>query len=139
MCSTLSAIWTSRSATCGGLPTSPAAPTSDTSNKLVTQVVAALGHSFAAASRYDEAIELLDEAIETKRRYSNSSALSVTLAYSTMCKAMALADRGDLEAANLAAEQSVDAVGDSGHEVEGSILRRCGRPFTSGRTAGPTR
>ena len=93
--------------------------------KLVAQLRANLGESYAAACEYDEAIVLLDESIESKRRLQSRDRPVSTptgSAFALACKASAASERGDANEADLLFEESLASVRGSGHPVEGSCL-----------------
>jgi tetratricopeptide (TPR) repeat protein len=89
---------------------------------LVRRVRATLGQAHAAACNYDEAIALLDEAIEVRRRRERTNRLGVGFAYTLACKASVLGDRGRFNEAHQCFEEALAAVCGAGHEVEGSVL-----------------
>ena len=88
---------------------------------LRVQVRATLGQAHGAASHYDEALALLDEAIAVKRRHRNPSRPAVGFAYSLACKAAVLGDRGQFHDAREGFDEALDAVRGPHHEVEASI------------------
>jgi class 3 adenylate cyclase/tetratricopeptide (TPR) repeat protein len=89
---------------------------------LAVQIRAVLGQACAAAAEYDKSLVLLEEAISIKRQYRKSGRPAVALAYSLACKASVLGDRGMFEQAHACFEEALDAVQNSGHEVEASVL-----------------
>jgi len=89
---------------------------------LAVQVRAVLGQACAAAGEYEKSLMLLDEAISIKRHFRKRDRLPIALAFSLACKATVLGDRGLFEQSNACFEEAVDAVLNSGHEVEASIF-----------------
>jgi tetratricopeptide (TPR) repeat protein len=89
---------------------------------LAVHIQAVLGQACAAAAEYDKSLVLLDEAIAIKRQFRKSGRPAVALAYSLACKASVLGDRGLFEQAHACFEDALDAVQNSGHEVESSVL-----------------
>jgi class 3 adenylate cyclase/tetratricopeptide (TPR) repeat protein len=89
---------------------------------LAVHIQAVLGQACAAAAEYDKSLVLLDEAISIKRQFRKSGRPAVALAYSLACKASVLGDRGLFEQAHACFEEALDAVQNSGHEVESSVL-----------------
>ena len=83
---------------------------------------ATLGQAYAAASKYSQSLELLDEAIDAKRQRKRSNRPAVGYAYTLACKASVLGDRGRFDEAEECFKEAQAAVKGSGHEVEGSIL-----------------
>lgn len=112
--------------------------------RLVAQLRANLGEGRAAACEYDEALSLLDESIESKRRLKASRSADggpvasgrapTGSAFALATKAFVLADRGEADEADALFEASLGAVRGTGHPVEGSCraflatrLVLCGR------------
>jgi tetratricopeptide (TPR) repeat protein len=91
---------------------------------LAVQVRAVLGQACAAAGEYEKSLMLLDEAISIKRHFRKRDRLPIALAFSLACKATVLGDRGLFEQSNACFEEAVDAVRNSGHEVEGEDAGR---------------
>ncbi|WP_158091669.1 ATP-binding protein [Bradyrhizobium canariense] len=89
---------------------------------LAVQIRATLGQAFAAASEYDRALILLDEAIAIKRQYRKPGRPAVAFAYSLACKGSVLGDQGHFAEAHVCFLEALEGIRDSGHEVEGSIL-----------------
>jgi len=89
---------------------------------LVAQVGATLGQVRAAACDYDGALELLDEALEAKRRRRSHGRLGVGSAYTLACKGSILGDLGLFEQAHQCFADALEEVRNSGHGVEGSVL-----------------
>jgi tetratricopeptide (TPR) repeat protein len=63
-------------------------------NPLAVQILATLGEAHTAACNYDRALELLDEAIAVKRRHRSGRRTNIGLAFSLVCRACVLGDRG---------------------------------------------
>lgn len=89
--------------------------------RLGVQIDATLGQALASAGRYREALGLLDEAIEIKRRHRSGAGNAVGLTYSLTCKGYALGDRGDFEAAQACFEEALHDTGCDQPEVVGSV------------------
>lgn len=88
--------------------------------KLVAQLRANLGEGRAATCEYDEAITLLDESIETKRRLHAGKGKSRTptgSAYALACKAFIAAERGEVADSARWFEEAQEAVRGTGHPV----------------------
>ena len=105
---------------------------------LAVHIQAVLGQACAAAAEYDKSLVLLDEAISIKRQFRKSGRPAVALAYSLACKASVLGDRGLFEQAHACFEEALDAVQNSGHEVEVRFYV-CKAPSACGRAVGRTR
>ena len=67
---------------------------------LSTQVVALLGMAHTAAAQYPRALVLLDEAIAVKRAHRSGRRTNIGLAYSLVCRAYLLGDRGQFAQAH---------------------------------------
>jgi class 3 adenylate cyclase/tetratricopeptide (TPR) repeat protein len=89
---------------------------------LVVQVRATLGQALAAAGEYRGALELLDEAIATKRRHRTGARPAVGSAYALTSKGSVLGDLGQFQVAQACFDEALESVRGAGHEVEGSIL-----------------
>jgi class 3 adenylate cyclase/tetratricopeptide (TPR) repeat protein len=89
---------------------------------LTVQIRATLGQALAAACEYDRALQLLDEAIEIKKRHRNGKRPAVGLSYSLACRASVLGDRGEFAHAQECFDDALDAVQGARHEVEGSLF-----------------
>lgn len=92
------------------------------SDPLAAQARATLGQIRAAASDYDTALVLLDEACTVKRRFRSRTRPAVGLAYTLACRGSILGDRGQFDEAYACFDEAVDAVRGAEHEVEGSVL-----------------
>jgi len=89
---------------------------------LAGQARATLGQIRAAASDYDAALVLLDEACSVKRRFRSRTRPAVGLAYTLACKGSILGDRGQFDDAYACFDEAVDSVRGAEHEVEASVL-----------------
>ena len=89
--------------------------------RLGVQVEATLGQALASAGRYREALELLDTAIEIKRRHRSGAGNAVGLTYSLACKGYALGDQGDFAAAQACFEEALHDTACDQPEVIGSV------------------
>ncbi|MDB5861249.1 MAG: hypothetical protein JWQ76_4938 [Ramlibacter sp.] len=89
--------------------------------KLVMQVVAALGEAHCATAHYDRALRLLDDAIAVKRRHRSARHFNVGLAFSLVCRAYLLGDRGQFEEAHAAFEEAVSCIANVTHEIGASV------------------
>lgn len=93
-------------------------------DRLVVQIRGALGQARAAACQYDEALPLLDEAIEVKKRHAKPGRAPIGVAYSLSCKAFVLGDMGRFGEARTCFEEALAAIDDAGHQVEVSVLNQ---------------
>jgi class 3 adenylate cyclase/tetratricopeptide (TPR) repeat protein len=89
--------------------------------KLAMQVVAALGEAHCATAKYERGLQLLDEAIEVKRRYRSSRHNSVGLAFSLVCRAYLLGDRGRFDLATECFDEAASCVGGATHEIGATV------------------
>ena len=89
---------------------------------LIVQIRATLGQARAAACDYDEALELLDDAIAVKRRHRTGARPPIGFAYSTACKGFALGDLGRFAEAHRCYDEALEAIGGARDEVIASIL-----------------
>ena len=88
---------------------------------LAVQIVATLGEANTAAGRYPQALALLDQAIEVKRRHRSGRRTNVGLAFSLVCRACVLGDRGlFVQAEESFAEALTCMVGEE-HEIGATI------------------
>ncbi|MDH5539229.1 MAG: AAA family ATPase, partial [Rhizobacter sp.] len=90
-------------------------------NPLVVQIVATLGQARTAAADYDRALALLDEAIVVKRQHRSGAKPAVGLAYSLVCQAWILGDRGQFAPAHDCLDEALDAVLGVTHEIGASV------------------
>ena len=109
--------------------------------KLTMQVVAALGEAHGATAQYDRALVFLDEAIAVKRLHRSGRHLNVGLAYSLVCRACVLGDRGLFAQAHECFEEAVSCIASASHEIgttihglQGAVLLWQGR-WEEARTA----
>jgi tetratricopeptide (TPR) repeat protein len=93
-------------------------------DRLVVQIRGALGQARAAACQYDQALPLLDEAIEVKKHHSEPGRPPIGVAYSLSCKAFVLGDMGRFSEARACFEEALAAIGGAGHQVEVSVLNQ---------------
>jgi tetratricopeptide (TPR) repeat protein len=91
-------------------------------DRLAAQVKAALGQLLAATCQYDEAITLIGEAVDSKRRRSRpGSGMAIGSAYSLACKGSVLADRGSFADAHDCFAEALELLGGSTHPVATSV------------------
>ncbi len=88
---------------------------------LAVQIRATLGQARAAACDYDAALELLDGAIAVKRRHRSGARPAVGLAFSLVCKASILGDRGLFAQAYECLDEAMETVLGVTHEIAASI------------------
>lgn len=111
----------SRSAIAHGEAALALATTTDDA-KLVIQVRATLGQALLSACRYDEALVLLDEALDGKRRGARpGSGVAVGSAYALACKGYLLGDRGRFDSADSCFAEALQLLGDVRHQVTASV------------------
>ncbi|MEO8059301.1 MAG: AAA family ATPase [Burkholderiales bacterium] len=84
---------------------------------LVIQIVAALGEAHTAAGQYERALELLDRAIAVKRVHRSSQHTNVGLAYSLVCRAYVLGDRGLFAQAHECFDEALGCIVGVTHEI----------------------
>jgi tetratricopeptide (TPR) repeat protein len=89
--------------------------------KLVMQVVAALGEAHCATAQYDRALGLLNDAIAVKRRHRSERHYNVGLAFSLVCRAYVLGDRGQFEEAHASFDEAISCIADATHEIAASV------------------
>lgn len=89
-------------------------------NPLAVQILAALGEAHTAACSYDRALELLDEAIAVKRRHRSGKRTNVGLAFSLVCRACVLGDRGEFARAHECFDDALACVVGT-HEIATTI------------------
>ncbi|GAA4357700.1 hypothetical protein GCM10023165_51940 [Variovorax defluvii] len=85
--------------------------------RLATQIVATLGESHATAANYGPALELLGRAIDVKRRHRSGRNTNVGLAFSLVCRAYVLGDRGEFALAYECFDEALACIGDVTHEI----------------------
>lgn len=88
---------------------------------LLVETMALLGQAKGAGAEYDDALALLDKALQAKSKHKNSNRPSVGSAYSLACKAAVLGDRGFFPQAYDCFESALNTLQGTGHQVEGSI------------------
>lgn len=90
--------------------------------KLVAQVQATLGQSLASAGRYEQAMPLLDFAVQSKRQFSRpGSGVAIGSAYTLARKAYTLGDLGQFSAAYDCFSESLALLGDGLQPVGASV------------------
>ena len=90
--------------------------------RLIAQVDATLGQVLAAAGRYDEARDLIDAAIVTKKRAARpGGGVAIGSAYALSCEASILADRGDFIGTEERFDEAKALLGGSNHPVANSM------------------
>jgi tetratricopeptide (TPR) repeat protein len=90
--------------------------------RLIAQIEAVLGPILAASCQYEEAIELIDAAISTKRQSSRRhGAIAIGSAYALSCKGSVLADRGDFDGAHECFSEAMSLIERSTHPVVNSV------------------
>ncbi|MCB1503418.1 MAG: AAA family ATPase [Hyphomicrobiaceae bacterium] len=95
---------------------------SNKDDALIKWCSATLGQASAAAGDYDQALNLLGQAIDEKRKRGRISRPAVGYAYTLACNGSVLGDQGRFEEADDCFKEAVSLVRGSGHEVEGSVL-----------------
>jgi class 3 adenylate cyclase/tetratricopeptide (TPR) repeat protein len=88
---------------------------------LATQVQATLGEAHVAAGQYDRALLRLDEAIEIKRRHRSGRRLNVGLAFSLVCRACVLGDRGRFDDARGNFDEALGCLNGEQHQIGATI------------------
>ena len=89
--------------------------------KLVVQVVAALGEAHSAAAHYERALHLLDQAIAVKRLYRSGLHLNVGLAFSLVCRAYLLGDQGHFVQAHASFDEATSCIAGVTHEIGATV------------------
>ena len=87
---------------------------------LATQLEAMLGEAHTAAAHYGPALELLDRAIAIKRSHRSGKHTNVGLAYSLVCRASVLGDRGQFGLAHECFGEALHCIVGLRHEVGAS-------------------
>lgn len=90
--------------------------------KLIVQIRANLGQSYAIATDYPRASALLDEAIAVKRAHRSGVRSSIGLAYSLSCRAFLKADQGGFAAADADFDEAIEVLAGIEHEMMASVL-----------------
>lgn len=88
---------------------------------LTVQIRATLGQALTAAGAYDAALPLLDDAIAIKRRHRSGTRANVGLAFSLVCRACILGDRGAFSAASECFDEALAAIQGVTHEIGATI------------------
>lgn len=88
---------------------------------LAVQVVATLGEAHTAAGQYAQALALLDDAIAVKRRHRSGRRTNVGLAFSLVCRACVLGDRGEFARAEESFAEALGCVVGEEHEIGATI------------------
>ena len=89
---------------------------------LLVETTALLGQAKGATAEYDEAVALLDKALQAKRQHKKNNRTSVGSAYSLACKATVLGDQGQFAAAYECFDSAMESLSGAGHQLEGSVL-----------------
>jgi hypothetical protein len=94
------------------------------SPKLMAQLWAALGHTYAASGQYDAALAHLSQSIDLKRGRDagTRTALMMGLSYSLACRGSIHAQRGDFRLADVDLSAARTMTLGTGHAVEGSVF-----------------
>ncbi len=87
---------------------------------LATQVVSMLGVAHTAAAQYPRALALLDQAIAVKRQHRSGRRTNIGLAYSLVCRACVLGDRGLFAQAQAGFDEALACIVDVTHEIGAS-------------------
>jgi class 3 adenylate cyclase len=90
--------------------------------RLIAEIRATLGEAAAAACDYGRALGLLEEAIVLKRRHRSGTRPAIGLAYTLLCKASVLGDRGQFAQARECFAEALEAVRGVRHAVLGSLF-----------------
>ncbi len=88
---------------------------------LAVQIVATLGQAHTTACNYDRALALLDEAIAVKRRHRSGKRTTVGLAFSLVCRACVLGDRGQFADAHGCFDEALACLVGITHEIGSTI------------------
>jgi tetratricopeptide (TPR) repeat protein len=90
--------------------------------RLAVQIEATLGQVLAATCDYDNAIELINVAVDAKRQRSRPrGGLAMGSAYALACKGGIFADRGDFSLAHACFDEAIDLLDGSTHPVGNSV------------------
>lgn len=87
--------------------------------RLTLQTVAALGQAYTGAACYAQALPLLDEVIAVRRRGTGRT--DALTAFTIVCRAWVLGDRGDFDAAEAAFADALQCLAGEDHEVGSTI------------------
>jgi class 3 adenylate cyclase/tetratricopeptide (TPR) repeat protein len=90
-------------------------------DKMIAQAVAALGEAYCAAAQYDRAEPLLEEAIAIKTRHRTRNRTNVGLAFSLVCQAYLVGDRGEFERAHALFDQARGCIAGLTHEIGATL------------------
>lgn len=88
---------------------------------LSTQIVAMLGMAHTAAAHYPRALELLGQAIAVKRAHRSGRHTNIGLAYSLVCRAYLLGDRGQFARAHEGFDEAQACIGGVTHEIAATL------------------
>jgi class 3 adenylate cyclase/tetratricopeptide (TPR) repeat protein len=92
-------------------------------SRLLVQIQATLGQALASAGRYDEALPLLRQAVESKRQHSRpGSGMAVGSAYTVARMGYTLGDLGRFDEAHECFAESLRLLGEPLHAVKASVL-----------------
>ena len=89
--------------------------------KLAVQIVAALGEAHCATAQYGRALDLLDRAIAVKRQHRSGHHHNVGLAFSLVCRACVLGDRGRFDPAYACFAEADECLAGTLHELGATI------------------
>ncbi len=87
--------------------------------KLILAVAAALGHAHTGAAQYTQALPLLDQISASRRRGTGRT--DALTAFTIVCRAWVLGDRGEFDAAEAAFADALQCVVGDEHEVGATI------------------
>ncbi|MBN8510426.1 MAG: tetratricopeptide repeat protein [Burkholderiales bacterium] len=87
--------------------------------RLILQVAAALGQALTGAARYTQALPLLDEIIAGRRRGTGRT--DPLTAFTIVCRACVLGDRGEFDAAEAAFADALQCVVGDEHEIGSTV------------------
>lgn len=90
-------------------------------DRLAVQLVAVLGEAHTAAGQYAQALPLLEQAIDVKRRHRSGLRTNVGLAFSLVCRGCLLGDRGDFAAAEDNFAEALTCMVGEEHEIGATI------------------
>jgi class 3 adenylate cyclase/tetratricopeptide (TPR) repeat protein len=87
--------------------------------RLTLQTVAALGQAYTGAACYAQALPLLDEVIAVRRRGTGRT--DALTAFTIVCRAWVLGDRGEFDAAEAAFADALQCLAGDDHEIGSTI------------------
>ena len=91
-------------------------------SRLESRVRATLGQAMLSACQYDQALVLLDAALESRRRPAGGrDRIGIGAAYSLACKGYLLGDRGHFAGADECFAEALYLLGDGRHQVAASV------------------